>query len=397
MSSEEGMDERGQKGDVKDTVADGGDESEGEDEVAEDAEAEGEESEGEDEEAEHADAEGEDPYAGEYSVSDGEDGEDEHEDEEELEREDYDESDYDDGGGGEYGYGGDGDMYGDSGQRVAAALRCPISDRLMYDPVVLSDGHTYDRPTIEEWLARGGGRSPKTGELLARKQELRPNFLARAAVEALGGPQPAAVTEEEARDAVDWYLDWQAAQQDSGDIGRRNREQRRTRARHEEVNSSDNWVQTVDQASGQPYWYNKLTRASTWERPSRREAKPTVRPVKTEYEGFRGFPGVKPVAKAPRTPRSGLCGMLIWAAAAAVLASGGVAMTYLLWMLDLLPTKPPPAATVVVGASTAMMQIVLMRCGCKTWLAAVAVIGCSVGVFVAMEGDVICAPPCLFP
>ena len=33
-------------------------------------------------------------------------------------------------------------------------LQCPISHEIMTDPVVASDGHTYERNNIKEWLRR---------------------------------------------------------------------------------------------------------------------------------------------------------------------------------------------------------------------------------------------------
>ncbi|CAK9043648.1 unnamed protein product [Durusdinium trenchii] len=41
---------------------------------------------------------------------------------------------------------------------------CPISQEVMVDPVTTSDGHTYDRKPIEEWL-RNNDTSPNTGGL----------------------------------------------------------------------------------------------------------------------------------------------------------------------------------------------------------------------------------------
>jgi hypothetical protein len=52
-------------------------------------------------------------------------------------------------------------------------LVCPITLELMVDPVVASDGRTYERAAIEEWLG-GHSTSPLTNLELASK-ELRPN------------------------------------------------------------------------------------------------------------------------------------------------------------------------------------------------------------------------------
>ena len=54
---------------------------------------------------------------------------------------------------------------------VAAAVEppddflCPVSHELMADPVLATDGHTYERREIERWF-RKKLTSPKTGEAL---------------------------------------------------------------------------------------------------------------------------------------------------------------------------------------------------------------------------------------
>lgn len=42
---------------------------------------------------------------------------------------------------------------------------CPITQEPMVDPVVIADGHTYERGAIEEWMRRNA-TSPKTGQRL---------------------------------------------------------------------------------------------------------------------------------------------------------------------------------------------------------------------------------------
>jgi pyridoxal/pyridoxine/pyridoxamine kinase len=37
---------------------------------------------------------------------------------------------------------------------VAEELSCPICLKLMTDPVVADDGHTYQRQAIEEWIKK---------------------------------------------------------------------------------------------------------------------------------------------------------------------------------------------------------------------------------------------------
>lgn len=58
---------------------------------------------------------------------------------------------------------------------------CPISRQCMHDPVVLTDGHTYERRYIEQWL-ESNSTSPVSGALLPSKTIL-PNHALRNAIE----------------------------------------------------------------------------------------------------------------------------------------------------------------------------------------------------------------------
>jgi len=58
---------------------------------------------------------------------------------------------------------------------------CPISRQCMHDPVVLTDGHTYERRYIEQWLEHSN-TSPVSGAVLA-KQAIFPNHALRNAIE----------------------------------------------------------------------------------------------------------------------------------------------------------------------------------------------------------------------
>jgi len=58
---------------------------------------------------------------------------------------------------------------------------CPISQQCMHDPVVLSDGHSYERRHIERWL-QDHGTSPVSG-LLLRQKDLFSNHALRNAIE----------------------------------------------------------------------------------------------------------------------------------------------------------------------------------------------------------------------
>jgi hypothetical protein len=55
-----------------------------------------------------------------------------------------------------------------------STLYCPMTRRIMRDPVICADGYTYERRTIEGWL-NNFEVSPMTGEFLINKT-LRPNI-----------------------------------------------------------------------------------------------------------------------------------------------------------------------------------------------------------------------------
>jgi hypothetical protein len=86
------------------------------------------------------------------------------------------------------------------------AFLCPISHCLMTDPVVDSDGHTYDRPAILRWLeTAGAGASPITRRAMTR-EDLRPNRTLRQAIQEWATARSAAVctarTGEERTDTI---------------------------------------------------------------------------------------------------------------------------------------------------------------------------------------------------
>ena len=58
---------------------------------------------------------------------------------------------------------------------------CPITHDVMRDPVVLSDGHTYERQAIEKWIKLGRTTSPMTGATLT-STSLTPNFTLRSMI-----------------------------------------------------------------------------------------------------------------------------------------------------------------------------------------------------------------------
>jgi hypothetical protein len=60
-------------------------------------------------------------------------------------------------------------------------LRCPISLQLMYDPVIISSGQTYERIFIEKWFNDGHSTCPKTRQQLAHLS-LTPNYCVKALI-----------------------------------------------------------------------------------------------------------------------------------------------------------------------------------------------------------------------
>lgn len=65
-------------------------------------------------------------------------------------------------------------------KEIEESVKCPISYNVFIDPVVCSDGHTYERSFIENWLY-DNNKSPMTGDILSSK-ELYPNHLIRSLI-----------------------------------------------------------------------------------------------------------------------------------------------------------------------------------------------------------------------
>ncbi|MBA0733054.1 hypothetical protein Gogos_017102 [Gossypium gossypioides] len=57
-------------------------------------------------------------------------------------------------------------------------FKCPLSNQLMRDPVILASGQTYDRPFIQTWLNAGNRTCPRTQQVLSHTI-LTPNHLIR--------------------------------------------------------------------------------------------------------------------------------------------------------------------------------------------------------------------------
>lgn len=60
-------------------------------------------------------------------------------------------------------------------------LRCPISLQLMYDPVIIASGQTYERICIEKWFGNGQTTCPKTRQQLTHLC-LTPNYSVKGLV-----------------------------------------------------------------------------------------------------------------------------------------------------------------------------------------------------------------------
>jgi len=71
-----------------------------------------------------------------------------------------------------------------AGTNVLDCFTCPLTREVFRDPVVLSDGFTYEREAIQKWLDLGNRRSPMTNMELT-DLKLRPNNAIKQAIEAL--------------------------------------------------------------------------------------------------------------------------------------------------------------------------------------------------------------------
>ncbi|KAL8111646.1 U-box domain-containing protein 6-like isoform X2 [Apium graveolens] len=60
-------------------------------------------------------------------------------------------------------------------------LRCPISLQLMYDPVIIASGQTYERVCIEKWFSDGHNTCPKSRQQLSHFC-LTPNYCVKGLV-----------------------------------------------------------------------------------------------------------------------------------------------------------------------------------------------------------------------
>ncbi|CAM8953506.1 unnamed protein product [Rhodiola kirilowii] len=93
-------------------------------------------------------------------------------------------------------------------------LRCPISLQLMYDPVIISSGQTYERACIEKWFGDGHNTCPKTQQQLTHLS-LTPNYCVKGLIaswcEQNGIPVP-----DHPPDSLDLNY-WRLAESESAD------------------------------------------------------------------------------------------------------------------------------------------------------------------------------------
>lgn len=64
---------------------------------------------------------------------------------------------------------------------VPMEFLCPITHEIMREPVIISDGFTYERRAITEWFMSGKFTSPMTNIVLTNT-ESRPNIDLRNAI-----------------------------------------------------------------------------------------------------------------------------------------------------------------------------------------------------------------------
>jgi hypothetical protein len=64
---------------------------------------------------------------------------------------------------------------------IPAEMQCPISSDIMRDPVMCTDGHTYERVAITEWV-KHKATSPLTNQPLERPVMLIPNYALRGLI-----------------------------------------------------------------------------------------------------------------------------------------------------------------------------------------------------------------------
>ncbi len=71
--------------------------------------------------------------------------------------------------------------YEDRMKSIPDGFLCPITQDIMKDPVMLVDGHSYERKAIVDWLQRSN-RSPLTNEVLVDRTIMIDNYALKSAI-----------------------------------------------------------------------------------------------------------------------------------------------------------------------------------------------------------------------
>jgi serine/threonine protein kinase len=67
-------------------------------------------------------------------------------------------------------------------KQIPDGFICPITQDIMKEPVMLLDGHSYEKKAIVDWLRRSD-RSPLTNEVLKDRETMLDNYALKAAIE----------------------------------------------------------------------------------------------------------------------------------------------------------------------------------------------------------------------
>ncbi len=78
---------------------------------------------------------------------------------------------------------------GAAARLLSDSFQCPLTMEVMRDPVMTTDGQTYERMEIERWFALGNRTSPLTGAELPCTL-LFPNIALRNAIQDAAGAEP---------------------------------------------------------------------------------------------------------------------------------------------------------------------------------------------------------------
>ena len=84
---------------------------------------------------------------------------------------------------------------------------CPISHEIMNDPVLCSDGQTYDRSSIEEWIrsCNDDVKSPLTGKKL-ESINLVPNHALRSLIQSTSSSRQQSLQKDTVAEVTDLPL-----------------------------------------------------------------------------------------------------------------------------------------------------------------------------------------------